>query len=126
MTGPMAVRRVVPVMTVADIDAARLRYTEVLGTEVVMDHGWIVTLATPGNLQVQLSLMTTGATATSNPDLSIELDDVDGVHQAAAGAGVEIIHPLTGEEWGVGRFFLRDDSGNVVNVLSHAQTVIRR
>ena len=119
-TGQMAVRRVVPVMTVADIDTARLHYREVLGMEVVMDHGWIVTLATPGNIQVQLSLMTTDATATSNPDLSIEVDDVDGAYQAAADAGLEIVHPLTDEEWGVRRFFFRDGSGNVVNVLSHA------
>ena len=54
-------------MTVADIDAARLRYMEVFGMEVVMDHGWIITRAPPGNIQVQLSLMTTDATATSNP-----------------------------------------------------------
>ena len=118
--GHMAVRRVVPVMTVADIDAARLHYVEVLGMEVVMDHGWIITLATPGNIQIQLSLMTTDATATSNPDLSIEVDDVDGAYRAPADAGLEIIHPLTDEEWGVRRFFFRDGSGNVVNVLSHA------
>jgi catechol 2,3-dioxygenase-like lactoylglutathione lyase family enzyme len=34
-------------------------------------------------------------------------------------AGVEIVHPLSDEEWGVRRFFFRDPSGNVVNVLSH-------
>ena len=107
-------------MTVADIDTARLHYREVLGMEVVMDHGWIITLAAPGNIQVQLSLMTTDATATSNPDLSIEVDDVDGAYRAAVNAGLEIIHPLTDEEWGVRRFFFRDGSGNVVNVLSHA------
>ena len=116
----MAVRRVVPVMTVVDIGAARLRYMDVLGMEVVMDHGWIITLATPGNIQVQLSLMTTDATAPSNPDLSVEVDDVDEAYRAAADAGLEIIHPLTDEEWGVRRFFFRDGSGNVVNVLSHA------
>ncbi|GAB7065677.1 hypothetical protein JCM12681A_73870 [Streptomyces mexicanus] len=34
-------------------------------------------------------------------------------------SGAEIIHPLQDEEWGVRRFFVRDPSGRVVNVLGH-------
>jgi len=34
-------------------------------------------------------------------------------------AGLQIVHPLSDEEWGVRRFFFADPSGNVVNVLSH-------
>lgn len=41
-------------------------------------------------------------------------------HDAAVAAGVEIVHPLTAEEWGVTRFFYRDSSGRVVNVGSHS------
>ncbi|MEV1143486.1 hypothetical protein [Micromonospora sp. NPDC049799] len=37
---------------------AKAFYTDVLGLEVVMDHGWIVTLADPERPGVQLSLMT--------------------------------------------------------------------
>jgi uncharacterized glyoxalase superfamily protein PhnB len=33
--------------------------------------------------------------------------------------GAEIVHPLTDEEWGVRRFFVRDPNGRVVNVLGH-------
>jgi len=33
--------------------------------------------------------------------------------------GAEIVHPLQDEEWGVRRFFVRDPSGRVVNVLDH-------
>ena len=33
---------------------------------------------------------------------------------------LQIVHPLSDEEWGVRRFFFADPSGNVVNVLSHA------
>jgi hypothetical protein len=29
------------------------------------------------------------------------------------------VHPLSDEEWGVRRFSFADESGNVVNVLSH-------
>jgi hypothetical protein len=29
------------------------------------------------------------------------------------------VHPLTDEPWGVRRFFVRDPSGKVLNILSH-------
>ena len=51
--------------------------------------------------------------------MSIEVDDVDAAYRAAVDAGLQIVHPLSDEEWGVRRFFFADPSGNVVNVLSH-------
>ncbi len=33
--------------------------------------------------------------------------------------GCEILHPLTEEPWGVRRFFVRDPSGKVLNILAH-------
>lgn len=67
----------------------------------------------------QVSLMTRDATATVNPNVSIEVDDVDTAYQAAVDAGLRIVHPLSDEKWGVRRSFFADPSGNVVNVLSH-------
>ena len=115
-----AASRAVPVLTVQDIDAERARYTDVLGLSVVMDHGWIVTLADDSGA-VQLNLMTNDATAAVNPGASIQVDDVDAAHAEAASRGLEIVHELRDEPWGVRRFFFRDGSGNVVNVLSHAR-----
>jgi uncharacterized glyoxalase superfamily protein PhnB len=63
--------------------------------------------------------MTKDATAPVNPNVSIEVDDVDGAYRAAVDAGVQIVHPLSDEDWGVRRFFFADAAGNVVNVLSH-------
>ena len=63
--------------------------------------------------------MTEDLTASVNPDVSVEVDDVDAAHDAAVAAGLQIVHPLTDEQWGVRRFFFTDPSGNVVNVLSH-------
>lgn len=114
----MTVKRVVPIITVSDLDASRDAYVRVLGLHEVMDHRWIVTLA-DDELGHQISLMTKDATATVNPTVSIEVDDVDAAYQAAVDAGLEILHPLSDEEWGVRRFFFADPSGNVVNVLSH-------
>ncbi|KAA0096704.1 glyoxalase [Mycolicibacterium sp. P1-18] len=113
----MTVRRVVPNLTVADVAAARTAYVETLGLTEVMNHGWILTLADDAGHQI--SVMTTDLTAAVNPDLSVEVDDVDAAHAAAVSAGMAIVHPLTDEEWGVRRFFFEDPSGNVVNVLSH-------
>jgi catechol 2,3-dioxygenase-like lactoylglutathione lyase family enzyme len=114
----MTVRRVVPNLTVADLERTRDAYAATLGMVAVMNHGWILTLAaTDGSRQI--SLMTRDLTAPVNPDVSVEVDDVDAAHDAALAAGLRIVHPLSDEEWGVRRFFFEDPSGNVVNVLSH-------
>ncbi len=102
-----------------DPAASAAFYADVVGLEVVMDMGWIVTLAAPDNPAAQLSLMREDATAPVQPDVSIEVGDVDAAFAAAQHRGAEIVHPLTDEPWGVRRFFVRDPDGKVVNVLSH-------
>jgi catechol 2,3-dioxygenase-like lactoylglutathione lyase family enzyme len=114
----MTVRRVMPILTVPDLDAARAAYVRVRGLREVMNLGWIVTLADE-ELRHQVSLMTKDKTAPVNPNVSIEVDDVDAAHQAAVDAGLQIVHPLSDEEWGVRRFFVADPAGNVINVLTH-------
>ena len=84
-----------------------------------MDQGWIVTYAAPGNPAAQISVMRQDASAPVQPDVSIEVDDVDAAHAAAQRLGCEILHPLTDEPWGVRRFFVRDPTGKVLNILSH-------
>lgn len=115
----MAVTRIVPDLKSRSLPEATAFYVDVLGLEVVMDHGWIVTLADPQRPEVQLSLMTHDATAADVPGASIEVDDVDAAYQVALSRGAEIVHQLTDEPWGVRRFFARDPDGNVVNVLGH-------
>ncbi|MFG3711045.1 VOC family protein [Micromonospora sp. NPDC049460] len=115
----MAIKRVMPDLATKDIATATAFYVEVLGFEVVMDMGWIVTLSDRANPKAQLSLMTHDATAPVVPDVSVEVDDVDAAYQAARNAGAEIVHPLTDEPWGVRRFFMRDPNGRVINVLTH-------
>lgn len=115
----MDVLRVMPLLTVSDLDASVDTYVKMTGMEVVMNHGWIATLAPPGNRSIQLSLITRDATAPVNPSTSIEVDDVDAAYAEVRAAGLEIMHELSDEEWGVRRFFFRDSDGNVANVLSH-------
>ncbi|WP_067458009.1 VOC family protein [Actinomadura macra] len=112
----MVVRRVVPNAQAAP---GSQEFYGLLGLEEVMNHGWIVTLASPSSPAAQISFMTSDKTAPVNPDLSIEVDDVDAVYAALQETGAEIVHPLQDEEWGVRRFFVRDPNGQVVNVLGH-------
>ncbi|GFG54114.1 glyoxalase [Mycolicibacterium agri] len=107
-----------PVLTVPDVDAARGAFVDVLGLREVMNLGWIATFA-DDDLRHQVSLMTKDATAPVNPNVSIEVDDVDSAYRAAVDANLTIVHPLRNEDWGVRRFFFADAAGNVVNVLSH-------
>ncbi|HEY6759560.1 MAG TPA: VOC family protein [Baekduia sp.] len=115
----MAVKRIVADLHAGDPGASRGFYEQVVGLEVAMDHGWIVTFAAPGDHRVQLSVMAQDASAPVAPDVSIEVDDVDAAHAAAVARGDEIVHPLTDEPWGVRRFFVRDPSGKVINILTH-------
>ena len=116
----MSVRRIVPDLHAEDPGASREFFVEVLGLEVAMDQGWIMTFAAPGEPTRQISVMSEDASAPLQPDVSVEVDDVNAVHAAALRLGYEIVYPLTDEPWGVRRFFVREPSGAVVNVLSHA------
>ncbi|MEI2299615.1 VOC family protein [Ensifer sp. MJa1] len=116
----MTVRRIVPNLQAADPQAARAFYGELLGLEVVMDHGWILTFAAEGQAAMpQVSVASEGGSGTPVPLLSIEVDDADLIYGRARAAGAEIVYEITNEPWGVRRFFMRDPFGNVVNILSH-------
>lgn len=108
-------------IAVPDSEGAREFYTDFLGlTEVTMDQGWVARVGTPdGRAQVQL--VTRDASAPEDSHISVHVGD--GVEEAYADAlrrGLEIVHPLTTEEWGVRRFFVRAPDGTVVNIVSHA------
>ena len=82
-----------------------------------MDLGWIVTVVSPTNPSVQVSIIANDDP--SAPGISVGVADVDQVHASAVEQGFEIVYPLRDEEWGVRRFMLREPSGTVVNVVSH-------
>jgi predicted enzyme related to lactoylglutathione lyase len=115
----MGVHRVVPDFQADDPAASAEFYAAVLGLEIVMDLGWIVTFAAPGNPAAQISVMREDASAPVQPDASVEVDDVDAAHAAAQRLGCEIVHPLTDEPWGVRRFFVREPGGRILNILEH-------
>jgi catechol 2,3-dioxygenase-like lactoylglutathione lyase family enzyme len=92
-------------------------FVKLLGFEVAMDMGWVVTLASPTNPSVQVTII--GNDDMAAPGISVGVADVDAVHAQAVEHGFEVVYPLRDEEWGVRRFMLREPSGTVVNVVSH-------
>ncbi len=113
----MTISRAVPNIKSERPAETRDFFVELLGFEVAMDLGWIVTVASPTNPAVQVSIV--GNDDLAAPGISVGVDDVDAAHAKAVERGFEIVYPLRDEEWGVRRFMLREPSGTVVNVVSH-------
>ena len=114
----MAVTRIVPDITSDDIPRSREFY-RLLGLEDRMDLGWVVVLGPSEKPDVQLLLMGRDKSAPVQPDISIGVDDVDAAHERMLKAGVEIVHSLRDEPWGVRRFFVRDPNGKIVNIVQN-------
>ena len=115
----MTVLRIVPNLATDDPASAHRFYHDLLGLDIVMDHGWILTFASREATVPQISIASEGGGGTIVPDLSIEVDDVDTLYQRATAMGFGILYDLTDEPWGVRRFYVRDPFGKVVNILSH-------
>jgi catechol 2,3-dioxygenase-like lactoylglutathione lyase family enzyme len=92
-------------------------FVDLLGFDVAMDLGWVVTVASPENPSAQVTII--GNDDPAAPGISVGVADVDAVHAEAVSRGFEIVYPLRDEEWGVRRFMLREPSGTVVNVVAH-------
>ncbi len=82
-----------------------------------MDMDWIISLVSPTNPTAQIAVMTSDATSPVQPQLTIEVSDVDAMDTQALRRGDEVVYPLTDEPWGARRFFVRDPNGVVVNVV---------
>ncbi len=123
----MKIRRVVPTITTSAMDQSREFYEGFLGMQAAMDMGWIVTFVSPDNPTAQLSLLRQDDAAASCSmsaapqivSLSIEVADVDQLHEAAVARGYPVVLPLKNEPWGVRRFHVQDPNGLVVNLMCH-------
>lgn len=118
----MRIRRVVPAVESDDLEASRAFYRDLLGFEVGMDMGWVVNFVSPDNPTAQVLVVAQDRTAAVQPDMTIEVADVDHLHARAVELGHDVVHPLTDEPWGVRRFFVRDPDGTVINIMSHIGT----
>jgi catechol 2,3-dioxygenase-like lactoylglutathione lyase family enzyme len=114
----VGVRRIKPNIRSERFDESRAFYNDVIGLGGGDGLYWILFFGTD-QPEVQLSVMKLDIKAQVHPDISIEVDDVDDVYARAQAADAEIVYPLTDEEWGLRRFFVRDPNGAVINVTQH-------
>jgi len=111
--------RVIADLQVEDLAAAKNFYTEYLGLRTEeFNLGWVARYTSP-ETGATLQLLTADASASVQPAISILTADVEGAYREAVESGYEIVHPLTVEEWGVHRFFVRAPDGTVVNIVGH-------
>lgn len=100
-------------------DAASL-YKDILGLDLLMDHGWIATYgAANQKMDVQISFASEGGSGTPTPDLSIEVENVEDILEKVKVAGFPVEYGPVDEAWGVRRFYTRDPFGKLINILSH-------
>lgn len=117
----MTVKRIVPNFKLSNPERAKAFYEKVLGLNIVMDLGWIITFASDVPTTPQISMASQGGSGTEVPDISIEVDDIDAVYENARLFGCDIIYGLCDEDWGVRRFYVRDPAGKLLNILSHTK-----
>jgi catechol 2,3-dioxygenase-like lactoylglutathione lyase family enzyme len=115
----MRVKRIVANLAAADVSKAKQFYAEILGLEVVMDQGWIVTFAAASKMEPQISVAREGGSGTAVPDLSVEVDDLEEALRRVRSAGFVVEYGPTSEPWHVRRFYVRDPFGRLVNILVH-------
>ncbi|MDN5288126.1 MAG: hypothetical protein JWR38_4400 [Mucilaginibacter sp.] len=115
----MKVKRIVANINTPDIAAAKRFYQDVLGLDLLMDHGWITTYGSTDDMNIQISFASEGGSGTATPDLSIEVDDVDAALERMTKAGFPIIYGPADEPWGVRRFYVLDPFGKLINILTH-------
>ena len=115
----MRANRITTNLRVPDVEAAKGFYTGFLGlTTEEFNLGWVARFTAP-DTGVHVQLVTGDATAPEDSVASIHTDDIDAAYAEAQRLGYDIVHPLTTEEWGVRRFFVRAPDGNVFNIVRH-------
>jgi catechol 2,3-dioxygenase-like lactoylglutathione lyase family enzyme len=117
----VTIRRAMPNVRARDLEASRAFWVDFLGFVPAMDDPGFLMLKSPSTPTTQVLLSTPEAhdPQIGQVDISVEVEDVEGAWAEAQRRGLEVVHPLTDEPWGVRRFFVRDPDGTVINVASH-------
>jgi len=114
------VKRIVLNINTQKIADAASFYQDILGLDLLMDHGWIATYGAAGQkMDVQISVASEGGSGTPTPDLSIEVENVNEMLEKVKAAGFPIEYGPVDEPWGVRRFYTKDPFGKLINILSH-------
>jgi predicted enzyme related to lactoylglutathione lyase len=113
------VHKVITNIAVGDLDTAKGFYSDFLGlSDEEFNLGWVARYSSPDH-GASVQLVTGDRTAPEDSSITAMTGDVDAAYAEALASGYEIVHPLTSEEWGPRRFFVRAPDGTVVNVVGH-------
>lgn len=116
----MNVKRLVPNIKHTSPETVQRFYSEIFELNTLMDLGWVITMGNAASAPLQLSIATEGGSGTDVPGLSIEVDDLEEALIRCQKAEIPIEYGPVDEPWGVRRFFIRDPSGTLLNVLTHS------
>ncbi|TCO18519.1 putative enzyme related to lactoylglutathione lyase [Kribbella steppae] len=115
-----------PTICADDVAATRDFYVDRLGFRVIFDSGWYVQIEAPSGSRPQIGIVE--REHPSVPErfrlrpagvlVSIEVDDVDAVHERIGAAGHEIALSLRSEDFGQRHFMTVDPSGTLVDVIT--------
>lgn len=115
---PSRANKVIANLSVPDLATSRSFYADFLGlSQEEFSLGWVARHTSPDGA-VSIQLVTRDASAPEDSVMTVMVTDVDEAYALARERGYEIVHPLTVEEWGVRRFFVRAPDGNVFNIVA--------
>jgi catechol 2,3-dioxygenase-like lactoylglutathione lyase family enzyme len=122
-------RNIFPTICTDAVAEVRDFYCDHLDFEAGFDSGWYVQLASIDDPTRQLGIVErTHATVPeefrTSPAgvlISIELDDVDDVHQRIVAAGHKIVLDLRSEDFGQRHFMTVDPAGTLVDVITQIE-----
>lgn len=114
-----------PVIPCEDVAKSSRFYVDLLGLEPVWEADWYVQLRDPETPSVEIgfvsarhpSIPASHHAPSSGVVVTMEVDDVDAVHEHAEKLGCEIVYALRDDDWGQRHFMTVDPSGLLVDVV---------
>lgn len=111
-------------LTTTDVAASKEFWCGLFGFEARFDSDWFVLTGPGDSPALELGIIARDHAVTpaaakgefGGAYVSLVLDEVDSVHDAAVAAGYEVIEPPTDMFYGQRRLLLRDPGGAVVDV----------
>lgn len=115
-----------PTLCAADVEAARDFYIRLFDFRVVFDSGWYVQIEAPSVSSAQIGIVERDHQSVpeqfrrdpAGMIISIEVDDVDAVHERVLQEGLAVPLPLRDEDFGQRHFMTVDPAGTLVDVIT--------
>jgi catechol 2,3-dioxygenase-like lactoylglutathione lyase family enzyme len=121
----MSINAVFPVLMTDRLAESRDFYAGLLGMRIAFEANWYVQLLSPTTAAAQLGLVAAGHASVppvfrrpaAGVLVTVEVDDVDVVHERAQARRLPIELSLRSEDWGQRHFITRDPNEVAVDVV---------